>query len=232
MRSKLLITSAAALLAGTVFAFGQGATERKEPAQPGASQPGISQGQPGQPKSKATQGAQKEQPRPSTNGQAQENREQGQNRPQGQTQGPNQKDQPRTQGQNQREQNPGRTEGQNQREPQRDQGQTRTPGQNQPGQTQTQGQNPSGGASVTLTTEQRTKIRQSVLEGRNAPRVDKVDFSLNVGTAVPRTVHVVEVPETIVEIHPEWRRFMYFVYNDEIVIVEPQTLKIVAIINV
>ena len=71
-----------------------------------------------------------------------------------------------------------------------------------------------------------------MLEGRNAPRVDKVDFSLNVGTVVPRTVHVVEVPETIVEIHPEWRRYMYFVYNDEIVIVEPGSLKIVAVIEV
>jgi cell division protein FtsN len=241
MRSRILITSAAGLLAGTMFAFGQAAPERKEA--PGASQqPGISQGQPGQPKSKATQGAQKEQPKPSTNGQAQENREQGPNREQGQPKAPaqTQRDQaePRTQGQNQREQNQNRTQGQSQREPQRDQGQTRTPGQNQPGQnqpgqTQTQGQNrPSSGASVTLTTEQRTKIRQTVLEGRGAPRVDKVDFSLNVGTVVPRTVHVVEVPETIIEIHPEWRRFMYFVYNDEIIIVEPGTLKIVAIVEV
>ena len=32
--------------------------------------------------------------------------------------------------------------------------------------------------------------------------------------------------------HPEWRGFMYFVYNDEIIIVEPGSLKIVAVVDV
>jgi len=239
-----MMMSAAALLAGTALALGQGATERKGPAQPGTSQPGVTQGQPDQPKSKGSQGAQKEEPkskgaqgaqkegpRPSTSGQAPA------------AQGPNREQaQPRTPGQTQREQNQDRTQGQSQR----DQGQTRAPGQNQPGANQpaqnqpgrsqpgqTQGQNErSGGTSVTLTTEQRTKIRQTVVEGRSAPRVDKVDFSLNVGTVVPRTVRVVEVPQTIVEIHPEWRGYRYFVYKEEIIIVEPSTLRIVAVIEV
>jgi hypothetical protein len=43
---------------------------------------------------------------------------------------------------------------------------------------------------------------------------------------------VVAVPEVLVEVHPEWRGFRYFVYNDEIIIVEPDTLKIVAIVAV
>ena len=67
---------------------------------------------------------------------------------------------------------------------------------------------------------------------KNAPRVSKVDFSLNVGTVVPRTVHIVEVPEVIVTVHPEWRGYRYFIVNDEIVVVEPDTLKIVAVIAV
>ena len=74
MRSKLLMISAAALLAGTAVAFAQGATERKGQAQPGTSQPGVTQGQPAEPKaepkSKGAQGAQKEERRPSTSGQA------------------------------------------------------------------------------------------------------------------------------------------------------------------
>jgi hypothetical protein len=241
MRSKFLIMSAAALLAGTALAFGQGAPERKGQAQPGTSQPGVTQEQPAQPKSKGVpgaqgaqkQGAQKEEPRPSTSGQA----------PSTQGQNPREQAQPRTP---QREQNQDRTQGQGQR----DQGQTRTPSQNQPGANQpganqpaqnqpgrnqpgqTQGQTERGGVSVTLSTEQRTKIRQTVLEGRSAPRVDKVEFLLNVGTVVPRTVRVVEVPETIIEIHPEWRGYRYFVYHDEIIIVEPSTLRIIAVIEV
>jgi hypothetical protein len=243
MKSKILVTSAAALLAGSMLAFGQGATERKDQAQPGTSQPGVTQGQPGQSKSKGVEGAKKEQSKPATSGQAPDIREQGPNRAQGPTQ--QNQDQNRAQGQNQRDQGQPRTQGQTQREQSQPQGQTRTPGQNQgqtqpqqiqpgrnqPGQAQGQSQS-GGGTSVTLTTEQRTKVRQTVLEGRSAPRVDKVDFSLNVGTVVPRRVHVVEVPETIVEIHPEWRRYLYFVYNDEIIIVEPRTLKIVAVLDV
>lgn len=85
--------------------------------------------------------------------------------------------------------------------------------------------------SVNLTTEQRTEIRQTVLTP-SAPRATSINFAVNVGTVVPSTVHVVEVPATIVKIHPQWRGFRYFVVNDEIVIVEPRTLKIVAVLNV
>jgi hypothetical protein len=61
--------------------------------------------------------------------------------------------------------------------------------------------------------------------------VSNVNFSVRVGTAVPTSVRVVEVPDVIVEVHPEWRGFMYFVYNDEIIIVD-KGHKIVAVITV
>ncbi len=41
-----------------------------------------------------------------------------------------------------------------------------------------------------------------------------------------------KMPEVIVDIHPEWRGYRYFIVNDEVVIVEPDTLKIVAVIDV
>jgi peptidoglycan hydrolase-like protein with peptidoglycan-binding domain len=59
-----------------------------------------------------------------------------------------------------------------------------------------------------------------VLSRRDVPRVDRVDFALNVGSRVPSHVRVVEVPETLIEIHPEWRGHRYFVANDEILIVD------------
>ncbi len=70
------------------------------------------------------------------------------------------------------------------------------------------------------------------MKDRNAPRLekDKINFSLNVGTAVPRTVHIVGGPQGIIRIHPAWRGFEYFLVGDEIVIVEPDTLHIVAVI--
>jgi Protein of unknown function (DUF1236) len=88
-----------------------------------------------------------------------------------------------------------------------------------------------GGGAVNLTTEQRTTIRNEVLT-TSAPRVTNVNFSVSVGTVVPSSVRVVEVPPTIVRIHPQWKGYRYFVYNDEIIIVEPRTLKIVAVLDV
>ena len=87
------------------------------------------------------------------------------------------------------------------------------------------------GAAVNLTADQKTKIRSTVLTA-NAPRVTNVNFSINVGTVVPRTVRLVAVPPPLIEIHPAWRGYMYFVVNDEIIIVEPRTLKIVAVLVV
>jgi hypothetical protein len=86
-----------------------------------------------------------------------------------------------------------------------------------------------GAKSVQLSSEQRTRIHEVI--GRNSSaRVDHVDFSLSVGTRVPRTVHVVVLPEDIVRIVPEYRGFKYIIVRDEIVILDPDTLEIVAII--
>jgi hypothetical protein len=89
------------------------------------------------------------------------------------------------------------------------------------------------GGSVQLSEQQRTEIKQTVIEGRNAPRVGHVDFDVRVGTAIPRgKIHVVPVPETLVRIEPRWRGFLYFVYEDEVVIVDPHDYKIVAVVPV
>src|SRR5262245_18367869 len=45
------------------------------------------------------------------------------------------------------------------------------------------------GAAVNLTTEQKTRIRSTVLTA-SAPRVSSVNFAVSVGTVVPRTVHL------------------------------------------
>ena len=90
-----------------------------------------------------------------------------------------------------------------------------------------------GGASsnVSLTTEQRTTIRQDG-DQLLGPSVTNVNFNIRVGTVVPRSVRVAPLPATMVEIEPSWRGYMYFVYQDEIIVVEPGTLRIVAVIEV
>jgi len=85
--------------------------------------------------------------------------------------------------------------------------------------------------NVSLTTEQKTTIRKTVLTS-SAPRVTNVNFDIKIGVVIPRTVRVAPLPVTIVEIEPEWRGYMYFVSGDEIIIVEPSTLRIVAVLDV
>ncbi len=89
------------------------------------------------------------------------------------------------------------------------------------------------GADITLNDQQRSEIRKTVIEGRSAPRVSHVDFDVRIGTVVPRRrIHLIRVPETLVRIEPRWRGYEYFVFEDEVVIVDPHDLKIVAIIPV
>jgi Protein of unknown function (DUF1236) len=88
----------------------------------------------------------------------------------------------------------------------------------------------SGGASAQLTENQRTKI-QGIIGRNNAARVGaNVKFKVAVGTTVPRDVHVEALPDDIVEIVPQYEGFDYIVVGDEILIVDPRTLEIVAII--
>jgi hypothetical protein len=90
-----------------------------------------------------------------------------------------------------------------------------------------------GGANVSLNDQQRTQIRDSVINSRSAPRVNNPNFSVNVGTVVPRGhIHLVRVPGSLVRIEPRWRHFLYFVYNNEIVIVNPRTMRIVNVMPV
>jgi hypothetical protein len=86
--------------------------------------------------------------------------------------------------------------------------------------------------SVNLSTEQRTRIHEVIVKDRSAPRVTNVNFSLSVGTPVPRTVKLVRLPATVIEIQPAWRGFEYFLVGDQIVVVDPNNLEIVAVINV
>ena len=121
-----------------------------------------------------------------------------------------------------------------------------TQGEREKSGTQQQTQSPSAGGSkqgtagtagtmkssnVSLTTEQKTVIRSKVLTS-SAPRVTNVNFDIRIGTVVPRTVRIAPVPRTLVEIEPTWRGYMYFVYADEIIIVEPRTLEIVYVLAV
>ncbi len=86
------------------------------------------------------------------------------------------------------------------------------------------------GAGAKLSTEQRTKITTVIREQHVAP-VTNVNFSISVGTRVPRGVSFHPLPAEIVTIYPDWRGYEFFLVRDEIVVVNPRTLEIVAILE-
>ena len=85
---------------------------------------------------------------------------------------------------------------------------------------------------VQLTEEKRTNIHQTILRERNVNRVTNVNFSINVGTRVPRSVRLEVLPASVITIVPEYRSYRYFVVDDQICIVEPSTYEIVEVIRV
>jgi len=87
-------------------------------------------------------------------------------------------------------------------------------------------------ATINLTPEKRTRIHEVIVQQRNAPRVSSPKFNVSIGARVPRTVRFAALPQTIVEIEPPWRGFEYFMVGDEIVIIDPRSMEIVAIIEV
>ena len=90
---------------------------------------------------------------------------------------------------------------------------------------------PNANVSVNITPENRTRIHEVFVKERSAPKVDHVTFNVSVGTAVPRSVHIVAVPQTIIEIQPTWRGYEYFMVGDQIVIVDPRSMQIVAVLD-
>jgi hypothetical protein len=100
-----------------------------------------------------------------------------------------------------------------------------------PGQAQQNGTSGrAGGASVQLSQDQRTKIKDVIVRDRNVARVNGANFAVSVGARVPRDVHVTVLPPEVVTIVPEYRGFEYVLVGDQLLIIDPDTLEIVAIL--
>jgi hypothetical protein len=96
----------------------------------------------------------------------------------------------------------------------------------QPSQSSKQGGAP---APAALSTEQHVKIRET-LRREKVEHLNNVQFSITVGEAVPRTVHLYRFPVSITEYAPQYRGYEYFLVGDDILVVDPSTLRIVAVI--
>ena len=91
------------------------------------------------------------------------------------------------------------------------------------------GQSAAAGAA-NLSTEQRTTIR-TVIRQQNVQPATNVNFSISVGSRVSDNVHFYPVPAELVQIQPHWRGYEFILVGDQIIVVNPQTHQIVAVLD-
>lgn len=84
-------------------------------------------------------------------------------------------------------------------------------------------------AAVNINEQQRSRINQSFSRVDARP-LTNVNFSISVGTAIPRDVRLSPLPADVVEIVPQYRGYNYVLVKEEIVIVDPATYKIVTVL--
>jgi len=92
----------------------------------------------------------------------------------------------------------------------------------------TTGQGAAAG-SAKLSGEDRSKITSIIRQQKVVPA--RLNVSVRVGTRVPDSVHFYPLPVEVVAIYPEWHGYDYILVGDEILVIDPRTHEIVAILE-
>jgi uncharacterized protein DUF1236 len=245
MRTRsILATAASVLLASTVYAAAQGmgkggeggpapAQSQQHEGQQGKQAPQKGEPQKGERRENGSQKGAQVQEREGS-GKQQQGKQETQKEQRGEPKGKGERNDAAQRNERTDGQRGERNEGKDAQRGERNEGKDAQRGErNERGKDADRGQQRTGdaGGHKTLTVEQKTKVRETVLRGGSAPRVTSVNFRISVGTVVPTTVRVVELPPVLIEYYPDWRGYFYFVYNDEIIIVD-RNHHIVAVLEV
>jgi len=84
---------------------------------------------------------------------------------------------------------------------------------------------------VQLSQEQRGNVHAMLLKEADVNRTTNVNFPINVGTRVPRSLRLSPLPASVISVAPTLRSYQYVVVNGEICIVDPNSLAIVELIS-
>jgi Protein of unknown function (DUF1236) len=102
----------------------------------------------------------------------------------------------------------------------------------------TTGQSPTTGnetntdnTQITLSEQQRTGIRAAIMRDRAIPRVNDVTFAVSVGSPVPSSTPLAAIPPHVLQIYPRFRGDRVVVVGNQIVIVDPTSYRIVAVLS-
>ena len=83
-----------------------------------------------------------------------------------------------------------------------------------------------------LSEQQRTSVRERFQRsGGDRNRVTNVNFDIRVGASVPRSVTLHALPVDVVEVVPQYRGYRYVYVNDDIVIINPSSYAVVAVLS-
>lgn len=86
-------------------------------------------------------------------------------------------------------------------------------------------------AGKKLEPKQRTVVKETIVK-RNVRPV-QVNFSINVGSAIPRSVVLYDLPPVLIEYEPSYSRYKFIMTDDDtILVIDPETWTIIDIIEV
>ena len=94
--------------------------------------------------------------------------------------------------------------------------------------TQSQTRQTQANQKSNISTEKQVRISQTLTRERLAPPERNLNIAIRIGETVPPRVRFHRLPPEIVSIEPEYRDYEYFSTDDDIVIVEPRTKRIVS----
>jgi hypothetical protein len=86
-----------------------------------------------------------------------------------------------------------------------------------------------GPRHLQISRRQRARVHDFLIRRRVDP-VD-VDFPVRVGARVPNYISSYELPDEIYDYAPGYEGYRYFVTRDEVIIVDPATMEIVAVLD-
>jgi hypothetical protein len=84
-------------------------------------------------------------------------------------------------------------------------------------------------AGAGLNAEQRARLREILAARRDIPRMSNL-ADVRINAVIPRSVRLAAVPDEVVRIYPRFRRHQAFIYRNQMVVVDPLTSRIVAVL--
>ena len=81
-----------------------------------------------------------------------------------------------------------------------------------------------------LAPQKQVQISETISRTHMAPPERNLNVSINIGTVVPSRVHFHPLPREIWSIEPQYRGYDYFTTEEDIVIIEPRTRRVVSMV--